>query len=208
MVVVGERSDYLSNIISAATARRLISKGCEAYLVCALETKKENPGVHDISTVCDFSDVFPDDLPGLPPEREVEFAIDVKPGTAPISIAPYRMTPTKLKELKIQLQELLDKGFIRPSISPWGTPLLFVKKKNGTLRLCIDYRQLNKVTIKNKYPLPRIDDLFDQLKGASVFSKIDLRSGYHQLKIKETMSLKLLLEPDMDTMNFLLCLLG
>ena len=138
----------------------------------------------------------------------MEFAIDVRPGTAPISIAPYRMTPTKLKELKIQLQELLDKGFIRPSISPWGTPVLFVKKKNGTLRLCIDYRQLNKVTIKNKYPLPRIDDLFDQLKGASVFSKIDLRSGYHQLKIKETMSLKLLLEPDMDTMNFLLCLLG
>ncbi|XP_043811844.1 uncharacterized protein LOC122723519 [Manihot esculenta] len=109
VVVVGERSDYLSNIISTATARRLISKGCEAYLVWALETKKENPGVHDISTVCDFSDVFPDDLPGLPPEREVEFAIDVIPGTAPISIAPYRMAPTELKELKIQLQELLDK---------------------------------------------------------------------------------------------------
>ncbi|XP_043809086.1 uncharacterized protein LOC110606254 [Manihot esculenta] len=115
VVVVGERSDYLSNIISTATARRLISKGCEAYLVCVLETKKENPCVHDISTVCDFSDVFPDDLPRLPPEREVEFSIDVIPGTAPISIAPYRMAPTKLKELKIQLQELLDKGFIRPT---------------------------------------------------------------------------------------------
>ncbi|XP_021631856.2 uncharacterized protein LOC110629250 [Manihot esculenta] len=144
VVVVGERSDYLSNIISTATVRRLISKGCEAYLVFALETKKENPGVHDISTVCDFSDVFLDDLPELPREREVEFSIDVIPGTtpisiapyrmAPISIAPYRMAPTELKELKIQLQEFLDKGFIRPSISPWDTPVLFVKKKDGTLR--------------------------------------------------------------------------
>jgi len=107
------------------------------------------------------------------------------PGTAPISIAPYRMAPTELKELKIQLQELLDKGFIRPSVSPWGAPVLFVKKKDGTLRLYIDYRQLNKVTVKNKYPLPRIDDLFDQLKGAGVFSKIDLRSGYHQLRVKD-----------------------
>ncbi|XP_021629623.1 uncharacterized protein LOC110627583 [Manihot esculenta] len=164
MVVVGDRSDYLSNIISTATARRLISKGCEAYLVFALETKKENLGVHDISTVCDFSDVFPDDLPGLPPEREVKFAIDVIPGTAPISIAPYRMALTKLKELKIQLQELLNKGFIRPSISPWGTPVLFVKKEGWDTKIV--YRL--------------------QLKEASVFSKIDLRSGYHQLKIKET----------------------
>lgn len=97
---------------------------------------------------------------------------------------PYRMAPAELKELKVQLQELIDRGFIRPSVSPWGAPVLFVKKKDGTMRLCIDYRQLNKVTIKNKYPLPRIDDLFDQLQGAKVFSKIDLRSGYHQLKIK------------------------
>ena len=95
------------------------------------------------------------------------------------------MAPLELKELKLQLQELLEKGFIRPSVSPWGAPVLFVKKKDGTLRLCIDYRQLNKLTVKNKYPLPRIDDLFDQLKGASIFSKIDLRSGYHQLRIKD-----------------------
>ncbi|PPY87793.1 reverse transcriptase family protein, partial [Escherichia coli] len=95
------------------------------------------------------------------------------------------MAPAELKELKVQLQELLDKGFIRPSVSPWGAPVLFVKKKDGTLRLCIDYRQLNKVTIKNRYPLPRIDDLFDQLRGAAGFSKIDLRSGYYQLKVQE-----------------------
>ena len=128
--------------------------------------------------------MFPDELPGLPPEREVEFTIDVPPGIAPVSIAPYRMAPTELKELKTQVQKLLDKGFIRPSISPWGAPVLFVKKKDGSLRLCINYRQLNKVTIKNKYPLPRIDDLFDQLKGAKFFSKIDLRSGYYQLGVK------------------------
>ena len=125
------------------------------------------------------------ELPGLPPIREVEFSIEVIPGTTPISMAPYRMAPAELKELKTQLQELLDKGFIRPSVSPWGAPVLFVKKKDGSLRLCIDYRQLNKVTIKNRYPLPRIDDLFDQLKEARIFSKIDLRSGYHQLRIKE-----------------------
>ena len=107
------------------------------------------------------------------------FEILLQSGTAPISIAPYRMAPAELKELKVQLQELLDKGFIRPSVSPWGAPVLFVKKKDGTMRLCINYRQLNKVTIRNKYPLPRIDDLFDQLRGATVFSKIDLRSGYH-----------------------------
>ena len=121
---------------------------------------------------------FPEDLPGLPPDREVEFSIDLVPGTAPISKAPYRMALAKLKELKGQLEELLDKGFIRPSASPWGAPVLFVKKKDGSMRLCIDYRELNRVTIKNKYPLPRIDDLFDQLQGAQVFSKIDLRSGY------------------------------
>ncbi|KAJ9189421.1 hypothetical protein P3X46_000717, partial [Hevea brasiliensis] len=150
-----------------------------------VDTRQAKPNLSDIPTVRDFPEVFPEELPGLPPEREVEFAIETLPGTAPISIAPYRMAPTELRELKTQLQELLDKGFIRPSVSPWGAPVLFVKKKDGTLRLCIDYRQLNKVTVKNKYPLPRIDDLFDQLKGAGVFSKIDLRSGYHQLRVKD-----------------------
>ena len=130
--------------------------------------------------------MFPDDLPGLPPEREIDFPIDLVPGTTPIFLPPYRMAPAELKELKTQLQELVDRGFIRLSISPWGAPVLFVKKKDDTWRLRIDYRQLIKVTIRNKYPLPRIDDLFDQLQGAKVFSNIDLRSGYHQLRIRES----------------------
>nr|KYP32200.1 Transposon Ty3-I Gag-Pol polyprotein [Cajanus cajan] len=120
----------------------------------------------------------------LPPIREVEFFIDLVPGTRPISIAPYRMSPVELVELKKQIEDLLEKGFVRPSVSPWGAPVLLVKKKDGSMRLCVDYRQLNKVTIKNKYPLPRIDDLMDQLVGACVFSKIDLRSGYHQIRVK------------------------
>jgi hypothetical protein len=125
------------------------------------------------------------DYSELPPRREVEFGIECVLGTNPISKAPYRMASLELKELKEQLQELLDKGFIRPSISPWGAPVLFVKKKDGSMRMCIDYRQLNKVTIKNRYPLPRIDDLLDQLQGARMFSKVDLRSGYHQVRVKE-----------------------
>ncbi|KAB2624761.1 S ribonuclease [Pyrus ussuriensis x Pyrus communis] len=139
--------------------------------------------IEDVRVVRHFPDVFPEDLPGLPPDRDVDFTVELLPGTNPISLTPYRMAPAKLRELKVQLQELVDKGFIQPSTSPWGAPVLFVRKKDGTLRLCIDYRQLNRVTIKNRYPLPRIDDLFDQLRGACVFSKIDLRSGYYQLKI-------------------------
>ena len=129
--------------------------------------------------VCEFPDVFPDEISGLPPVREVEFGIDLAPGTAPVSVAPYRFAQAELVELKHQLDELKDKGFVRPSSSPWGAPALFVKKKDGSLRMCIGYRQLNKVTVKNRYPMPRIDDLFDQLRGATCFSKIDLRSGYH-----------------------------
>jgi hypothetical protein len=119
-----------------------------------------------IPVVCEYADVFPDELPGMPPDRDIEFAIELQPGTTPISKRPYRMPPAELAELKKQLQELLDKGFIRPSTSPWGCPALFVKKKDESLRLCIDYRPLNAVTIKNKYPLPRVDVLFDQLVGA------------------------------------------
>jgi hypothetical protein len=137
-----------------------------------------------IPVVCEYADVFPDELPGMPPDRDIEFAIELQPGTTPISKRPYRMPPVELAELEKQLQELLDKGFIRPSTSPWGCPALFVKKKDESLRLCIDYCPLNAVTIKNKYPLPRIDVLFDQLVGAKVFSKIDLHSGYHQIKIR------------------------
>jgi hypothetical protein len=137
-----------------------------------------------IPVVCEYADVFPDELPGMPPDRDIEFAIELQPGTTPISKRPYRMPPSELAELKKQLQELLDKGFIHPSTSPWGCPALFVKKKDESLRLCIDYCPLNAVTIKNKYPLPRIDVLFNQLVRAKVFSKIDLRSGYHQIKIR------------------------
>ena len=140
--------------------------------------------MEDIPVVREFLDVFPEDLPCIPPDREIDFQIELAPGTEPISKAPYRMAPLELKELKVQMEELVSKGFVRPSTSPWGAPVLFVKKKDGSLRLCIDYRELNKVTIRNQYPLPRIDDLFDQLQGARVFSKIDLRSGYHQLKIR------------------------
>ncbi|GJS06067.1 putative reverse transcriptase domain-containing protein [Tanacetum coccineum] len=125
------------------------------------------------------------DLPGLPPTRQVEFQIDLIPGAAPVARAPYRLAPSEMKELSEQLKELSDKGFIRPSSSPWGAPVLFVKKKDGSFRMCIDYRELNKLTVKNRYPLPRIDDLFDQLQGSSVYSKIDLRSGYHQLRVRE-----------------------
>jgi len=135
--------------------------------------------------VSEFPDVFPEELPGLPPVREVEFSIELQPGTGPISMTPYRFAPAELVELKKQLVELQSNGFIRPSTSPWGAPALFAKKKDGSLRLCIDYRRLNRVTIKNKYPMPRIDDLFDQLKGSTCFSKIDLRSGYYQLRVKD-----------------------
>jgi len=148
------------------------------------DLESEIPSLESVPIVKDFPEVFPDDLLKIPPEREIDFGIDLLPDTQPISIPPYRMSPTELKELKAQLKDLLDKGFIQPSISPWGAPALFVKKKDGSLHMCIDYRQLNKVTIKNKYPLPRIDDLFDQLQGASYFSKIDLRSGYHQLRVR------------------------
>ncbi|WVZ79940.1 LOW QUALITY PROTEIN: hypothetical protein U9M48_027462 [Paspalum notatum var. saurae] len=139
-----------------------------------------------IPVVCEFPDVFPEELPEFPPDRDVEFKIDLVSGAAPVSRRPYRMAPDELKEWKTQLQEQLDKGFIRPSSSPWGCPALFGKKKDqGGKRLCVDYRPLNAVTAKNKYPLPHIDILFDQLAGAKVFSKIDLRSGYYQIKIKE-----------------------
>ncbi|KAK8918385.1 hypothetical protein KSP39_PZI021868 [Platanthera zijinensis] len=144
------------------------------------------PQLESIPIASEFPDVFPAELLGMPPDREVEFSIDVEPGTRPISKTPYRMTPRELEELRSQLDELLERGYIRPSSSPWGAPVLFVKRKDRSMRLCIDYRDLNKITIKNKYPLPRVDDLFDQLKGSTVFSKIDLRSGYHQLKIKES----------------------
>jgi hypothetical protein len=180
----GDRYGRNIPMISALHACRLLQQGCEGYIAYLLNPSGSSSSLGNIPVVSEYPDVFPEELPGLPPEREIDFSIELVPGTAPISRAPYRMAATELVELKKQLAELLDKGFIRPSVSPWGAPVLFVKKKDGSLRLCIDYRQLNQVTIKNKYPLPRIDDLFDQLQGAAVFSKIDLRSGYYQLRVR------------------------
>ncbi|GKB80910.1 putative reverse transcriptase domain-containing protein [Tanacetum coccineum] len=154
-------------------------------MVKETEDKSKEKRLEDVLTVRDFPEVFPEDLPGIPPTRQVEFQIDLVPGAAPVARAPYRLAPSEMEELSTQLQELSDKGFIRPSSSPWGAPVLFVKKKDGSFRMCIDYRELNKLTMKNRYPLPRIDDLFDQLQGSSVYSKIDLRSGYHQLRVRD-----------------------
>jgi hypothetical protein len=139
----------------------------------------------EVPVVNEFPDVFPEELPGMPPDRDIEFVIELKPGTIPIYKTPYRMATPELAELKEHIKELLEKGFIHPSSSPWGAPVIFVSKKDGTQRLCMDYHALNEVTVKNKYPLPRIDNLFDQLYGACVFSKINLQLGYHQLKIQE-----------------------
>jgi hypothetical protein len=140
--------------------------------------------LEDIHVVREFLDEFPDDLLGMPPERAIEFKIELQPGTAPIAKAPYKMSPVEMKELKIQLQRLLDKGYIHPSTSPRGCSVLFMEKKDKELRLCVRYRPLNALNIKNKYPLPRIDIRFDQLAGAQVFSKIDLHNSYHQIKIR------------------------
>ncbi|GJW75349.1 putative nucleotidyltransferase, ribonuclease H [Tanacetum coccineum] len=177
------------NIISCTKTHKYLLKGHHVFLasITAKETEDRSgeKRLEDVPIVQDFPEVFPEELSGLPPTRQVEFQIDLMPGAAPVARAPYRLAPSEMKELSEQLQELSDKGFIRPSSSPWGAPVLFVKKKDGSFRMCIDYRELNKLTVKNRYPLPRIDDLFDQLQGSSVYSKIDLRSGYHQLRVRE-----------------------
>nr|GEW40940.1 putative reverse transcriptase domain-containing protein [Tanacetum cinerariifolium] len=178
--------EYRLTIISCSKAQEYMAKGCQIFLAQISakkeEDKSEGKKLKDVPIVQDFPKVFPEDLPGLPPARPVEFQIDLIPGAAPVARAPYRLAPSEMKELSEQLQELFDKGFIRPSSLPWGAPVLFVKKKDGSFRMRIDYRELNKLTVKNRYPLPRIDDLFDQLQGSSVYSKIDLRSSYHQLR--------------------------
>ena len=173
-----------SRFVTAVQVEAAKKEGAELFMLLAALKLENDPQGASQPVVCDFPEVFPEDITDLPPEREVEFAIELVPGTRPVSMAPYRMSVSELGELKKQLEELLGKKFIKPSVSPWGAPVLLVKKKDGSMRLCVDYRQLNKVTIKNKYPLPRIDDLMDQLTGACVFSKIDLRSGYHQIRVK------------------------
>ncbi|KAJ0873806.1 putative nucleotidyltransferase, Ribonuclease H [Helianthus annuus] len=185
LLVQGHRSGTMVGIISAMHAQKYLQKGYPAMLALVTNAQSEERKIEDLPVVREFADVFPEELPGLPPHRQVEFQVDLAPGAAPIARAPYRLAPGELQELSNQLQELLDRGFIRPSSSPWGAPVLFVKKKDGSFRMCIDYRELNKVTIKNRYPLPRIDDLFDQLQGSSFYSKIDLRSGYHQVRVRE-----------------------
>jgi hypothetical protein len=173
--------------VSAMQLKKCIRKGCQVYAiqVTNLLEKEDKPKLEDFVVLREFRDMFVDEIPELPPRREIDFSIDLLLDSAPVSKAPYRMSLPELTELKIQLQELLDKEYIRPSVSPWGAPILFVKNKDGNLRLCIDYRQMKKMTIKNKYPLPRINDMFDQVGGAKIFSKLDLRSGYHQVRIKD-----------------------
>ncbi|GJV10245.1 putative reverse transcriptase domain-containing protein [Tanacetum coccineum] len=185
LVVKGDSHSSRLKVISCIKARKYIERGCHLFLAHVTEKKKFEKRLEDVPVICDFPEVFPDDLQGLPPPRQVEFKIDLVSGAAPVARAPYRLALSEMKELSEQLKELLDKGFIRPSSSPWGAPVLFVKKKDGSFHMCIDYRELNKLTVKNRYPLPRIDDLFDQLQGSSVYSKIDLRSGYHQLRVRE-----------------------
>ncbi|KAL0554176.1 hypothetical protein IC582_008093 [Cucumis melo] len=158
----------LPKVILAMKASKLLSQGTLGILASVVDTRGPEVSLSSEPVVREYPDVFSDELPGLLPPREIDFAIELESDTAPISRAPYRMAPAELKELKVQLQEFLDKGFIRLSVSLWGAPVLFVKKKDGSMRLCIDYRELNKVTVKNRYPLPRIDDLFDQLQGATV----------------------------------------
>ncbi|GKC23174.1 putative reverse transcriptase domain-containing protein [Tanacetum coccineum] len=185
LIIRGDRSKTRLSLISCIKTERYISRGCQVFIAQVMEKKSDEKRLEDIPVVREFPEVFPEDLPGLPPVRQVEFQIDLIPGAAPVARAPYRLAPSEMQELSDQLQELADRGFIRPSTSPWGAPVLFVKKKDGSFRMCIDYRELNKHTIKNRYPLPRIDDLFDQLQGSSVYLKIDLRSGYHQLRVRD-----------------------
>ena len=184
VVFCGLRKILPTSTMTAMRASKMLRKSYQGYLAYAIEVRDNGSRLEDIPVVREFSDVFSEDLVGIPPNREIDFQIELAPGTEPISKAPYRMAPSKLKELKVHMEELVSKGFVRLSTSPWGAPVLFVKKNYGSMRLCIDYRELNKVTIRNQYTLPRIDDLFDQLQGARVFSKIDMRSGYHQLKIR------------------------
>jgi len=171
--------------LTAEQVKKSLDGEARLFMMFASLKESRGKGICDMSVVQEFSEVFPDDITNLPSERELEFRIDLVPGTSHISIAPYQMSSSELGDLKKQLEELLKKLIIRSSVSPRGALVLLLNKKDGSMRLCVDYRQLKKVTIKNRYPLPRIDDLIDQLVCAEVFSKIDLRSGYQQIRVKE-----------------------
>nr|GFB45987.1 putative reverse transcriptase domain-containing protein [Tanacetum cinerariifolium] len=179
LVVKGDRGASRLKVISCIKARKFIEIGSQLFMAHVTEKEQQEKQIEDVPVIRDFPEVFLDDFSGLPPPRQVEFRIDLVPGTAPVARAPYRLAPSEMKKLEKPLQELSEKGFIHPSSSPWGASVLFVKKKDGSFRLCIDYIELNKLTIKNRYPLLRINDLFDQLQGSNV------TNGYHQLRIRE-----------------------
>ncbi|GKA13319.1 putative reverse transcriptase domain-containing protein [Tanacetum coccineum] len=185
LIVESNKGVSRLKVISCIKARKYVKRACYLFIAHVTEKRSKEKRLEYMPVIHVFPDVFPEEFPGLPPARQVEFRIDLVPGTAPVTRAPYRLAPFEMKELSVQLQELLEKGFIRLSSSSWGAPMLFVKKKDGSFRICIDYHELNKLTVKNRYPLSRIDDLFYQLQGSSMYSNIDLRSGYHQLRIKE-----------------------
>jgi hypothetical protein len=181
----------LPDIISALSyvrLARLKKQPLVMAVVCNLATEVGQDTTPEIITqvLTEFHDVFPDKLPpGLPPKHAVDHKIDLEPGARPQACNPYRLSPEEMTILRERIQELLELGYICPSSSPWGAPVLFAKKKDGTLRMCIDYHALNKLTIRNRFPLPRIDELFDQLQGAKYFSKLDLDSAYHQVRVDE-----------------------
>lgn len=184
LVIHGEGASQGLNLYSVARARRLLHQGCFGFLAYISDTRIETTmDVGSIPVVRELWDVFPEELPGVPAERRVEIRIDLVKVAALIAKAPYRLAPPEMQELSTQLPELLDRGFIRPSSSPRGALILVMKKRDRSHRMCVDYRELNKLMVKKCYPLPRIDDLFDQVQSASWFSKIDLWSGYHQMRI-------------------------
>ncbi|GKD92422.1 putative reverse transcriptase domain-containing protein, partial [Tanacetum coccineum] len=176
LIVKSDKGVSRLKVISCIKARKYVEQGCHLFLAHVTKNKSKEKQLEDVPVIHDF----PEELPGLPSPRQVEFRIDLVLGVAPVARAPYRLASSEMKEFSVQLQELLEKGFIRLSSSPLGAPVLFVKKKDGSFRMCIDYRELNKLTVKNPYPLLIINDLIDQLQGSSMYSKIDLRSGYHQ----------------------------
>ncbi|GKD61943.1 hypothetical protein Tco_1299452, partial [Tanacetum coccineum] len=172
LIIEGNRNNSRVKIVSCIKTKKYIKKGCELFLAQVTEQELKKKRLEDVPIIQDFLEVFPEELPGLPPPRKVEFRIDLIPGAAPVGCMPYRLAPSEMKELSKQLQGFLEKGFFRSSSSPWGAPVLFVKKKDGSFRMCIDYRELKRLTIKNQYPLLRIDDLFDQLQGSSVIRRL------------------------------------